>query len=99
MKKRILVSCGAGAATSTAVAARLRNLCEDHDIPVTIVTCMAAEIPSRVEMHPPDLIVATVQKPPEIDIPYFNGIPYLTGIGAKELDQKILDFLQSLPAD
>lgn len=89
-KRTILVSCGAGAATSTAVAVRIRELLINNHINAEIVTCMASEIQSLVEARKPDLIVATVQKPPDIKIPYFNGIPYLTNIGADELDRKII---------
>ncbi len=92
--KIVLVSCGAGVATSTAVAVRIRELCEKEGIQVKISCCMASEIPAIVEVNPPNLIVATVQKPPDLQIPFFNGMPYLTGIGANELDEKIIHQLK-----
>ena len=92
-RKRILCSCGAGAATSTMVKVRIKRLLEQHGIDGEVVTCLAPEIASRCEYRKPDLIVATVEIPPEIDVPYLRGIPYLTGIGAKELDQQIIEIL------
>jgi PTS system galactitol-specific IIB component len=93
--KFVLVSCGAGVATSTAVAVRVRELCEKEGIQVKISCCMASEIPAIVEAKSPDLIVATVQKPPDLAIPFFNGMPYLTGIGANDLDEKIINQLKN----
>lgn len=93
--KFVLVSCGAGVATSTAVAVRIRELCEKEGIQVKISCCMASEIPAIVEAKSPDLIVATVQKPPDLEIPFFNGMPYLTGIGANDLDKKIIGQLKN----
>ena len=37
--KRILVACGNGIATSTVVATKIREKCEDNGIPVSVTQC------------------------------------------------------------
>ena len=92
-KKKVLCSCGAAAATSTMCAVRIKRICEEHNIDVDVIKCHSTDIPSRCQSYKPDLIVATVQVPKEITVPHLSGIPYLTGIGAKELDKQILEIL------
>jgi PTS system galactitol-specific IIB component len=49
------------------------------------------EVPSLVQDA--DLVVATAQVPYDIDIPIVDGIPFLTGIGVKEVIDKIEQLL------
>jgi PTS system galactitol-specific IIB component len=75
------------------VKMKIKALCERHGIDVDVITCLAPEIPSRCAFHKLDLIVATVDAPPGIDVPFLRGIPYLTGIGAEELDEQVIEIL------
>jgi PTS system galactitol-specific IIB component len=42
-----------------------------------------------------DLVVATAQVPFDIDVPVVDGIPFLTGIGVKEVIDNIEKLLTS----
>jgi len=91
-EKRILVACGTSIATSTVIADRIRNLCEKHNIPVKIIQCKVPEVRSLAEGM--DLIVASTRIPSGINVPYVNGVSYLSGIGMENTDQEILRILK-----
>ena len=47
--KRILVACGNGIATSTVVATKIREKCEDNGIPVSVTQCKLLEVESKAD--------------------------------------------------
>lgn len=47
MKKRILVACGAGIATSTVVCSKLEELIKEHNLDAEIVQCKIAECAAK----------------------------------------------------
>lgn len=55
--KRILVACGNGIATSTVVATKIREKCEDNGIPVSVTQCKLLEVNPRRMIF--DLLVTT----------------------------------------
>ena len=55
--KRILVACGNGIATSTVVATKIREKCEDNGIPVSVTQCKLLEVESKADDF--DLLVTT----------------------------------------
>jgi PTS system galactitol-specific IIB component len=92
MKKRILVACGAGIATSTVVCDRVENLVKEHGIDAEIRQCKIAEVASLQDQA--DLIVSTTILPTSYNIPAIKATAYITGIGTEKLDQQILDQLK-----
>lgn len=44
MRKRILVACGAGIATSTVVCDRVERLVKENNIDATVTQCKIAEV-------------------------------------------------------
>lgn len=92
MKKRILVACGAGIATSTVVCDRVENLVKDNGIDAQITQCKIAEVGSLQDQA--DLIVSTTILPTTYNIPAIKATAYITGIGTEKLDQQILDLLK-----
>lgn len=93
--KKVLVACGTSIATATVVATKVRELGQEAGVQVTTVQCKAAEIRSRVSSYAPDLIVATTPIPKDLGVPSFNGVPFLSGIGADKLKQDILAVLKA----
>lgn len=91
-KKRILVACGAGIATSTVVCNRVENLVKDNNVDAEVVQCKIAEVKSMQEGA--DLIVSTTILPTQYNIPALSATAYITGINMEALDQKILDALK-----
>ena len=84
---KIVVACGTAIATSTHVAIKIRELLEERDLKIHTIQCRVQEVPSLAPDA--DLVVATAQVPFDIDVPIVDGIPFLTGIGVKEVVNKI----------
>jgi len=84
---KIVVACGTAIATSTHVAIKIKELLEERDLKIHTIQCRVQEVPSLAPDA--DLVVATAQVPFDIDVPIVDGIPFLTGIGIKEVIDKI----------
>ena len=96
IKKKFLVCCGTGIATSVQVAAKLKEVMKERGIQALTAECKASEIAAKVETSPPDVIVATAEvrvKPGDPRV--FRGVPFLTGVGEDQLADEIADFLKS----
>lgn len=79
----IIVSCGTAIATSTHVALKVKELLKERGLDVQTIQCRVTEVPSLAQEA--ELVVTTAQVPYDLDIPVFNGIPFLTGVGLKEV--------------
>lgn len=89
----ILLACGSGVATSTAVAAKIRDLLDGngYEGKYNITTCSIADAVGKSKSA--DLIIATTVKPGGIDCPFISGIPFLTGVGRADVERQVLDFM------
>ena len=85
--KRILVACGNGIATSTVVATKVREYLQQHGIDVSTTQTKLMEVPGKVQDY--DLLVTTGQF-----VPVIKGMPILTGIGADQTMEEILNLLK-----
>jgi PTS system galactitol-specific IIB component len=88
---KIVVACGTAIATSTHVAIKIKELLEERGMKIHTIQCRVMEVPSLAPDA--DLVVATAQVPYDIDVPVVDGIPFLTGIGVKEVIDKIENIL------
>jgi len=84
---KIVVACGTAIATSTHVAIKIKELLEERGLKIHTIQCRVPEVPSLAPDA--DLVVATAQVPYDINVPVVNGIPFLTGIGIKEVIDEI----------
>jgi PTS system galactitol-specific IIB component len=90
---KIVVACGTGIATSTHVAMKVKEMLEERGLQVHTIQCRVVEV---LNLAPDaDLLIATAQVPFDITIPVVNGIPFLTGIGVKEVIDQIEKILRS----
>ncbi len=91
--KKIVLACGAGVATSSAVAKKVGSLLDAHGLAgaYEIVQCAIPDAKSACEDA--DLLIATTVAPEGITCPYVNGVPFLTGIGRATAEQSVLDLL------
>lgn len=89
-KKRVLIVCGTGIATSTVVANKVEQLLKRNGIIAELRRAMTSE--AKTASRDADLIVATTQVP-DVQIPVVNGIPYLTNVGVEKLEQEIVAIL------
>lgn len=88
---KIVVACGTAIATSTHVTMKIRELLEERGLKIHTIQCRVPEVPMLAPDA--DLVVATAQVPYDIDVPVVDGIPFLTGIGVKEVIDKIENLL------
>ncbi|MPW24233.1 PTS galactitol transporter subunit IIB [Alkalibaculum sp. M08DMB] len=96
IKRKALVACGCGVASSTIVAKKVEDYCGERGIKVEWRICKVAEIPSLAEMIKPDVIVSiTAVEDLGNNIPIFDGKPFLTGIGADKVLEKIYDAIKA----
>ncbi|MCT4593914.1 MAG: PTS sugar transporter subunit IIB [Anaeromicrobium sp.] len=92
-KKRILVACGTGIATSVAVANKIKNLFEDkgYGDKVEFGTCAVAELHAKA--HKYDLVVTTAHNSKELPVPVIMGVAFLIGRGTEPVFKQIMDTL------
>ena len=93
IKKRILVACGTGVATSVAVARKLENIFKERGLGdlVEVSTCTVAEMESKASKY--DLIVTTAHNSKPMPVKVIMGVAFLIGRGTEPVLQDILDTL------
>ncbi len=89
---KVVVACGTAIATSTHVAIKVKELLEARGLQVHTIQCRVPEVPSLAPDA--DLVIATAQVPFDIDVPVIDGIPFLTGIGVKEVIDRVEQILR-----
>lgn len=94
-KKRILVVCGTGVATSTVVVNKVAETCKKAGLQVEVLQGKAAEIPMFLSQGIDLIVSTTVLAKADIPVPVISGLPFLTGVGAAEVSKKIVDTLKS----
>ncbi|MGY4690719.1 PTS sugar transporter subunit IIB [Salibacterium sp. K-3] len=92
MKKRVLVACGTGIATSTVVNDAIETMCKNNDIEAEVIQCKISEISGYEDSA--DLLVTTTVTKKDYPFPVINARSFLTGIGTEETEQEILDALK-----
>ena len=92
MKRKVIVACGGAVATSTMAAEEIKDLCTDHSIELDLVPCRVNAI--ETYMDGAHLICTTARVDRTFgDIPVVHGMPFISGVGIEELQQKILNIL------
>lgn len=91
--KNVLIACGNGVATSTVVAAKVKDYCKSRGIDINVTQCRMIELHSKANDY--DLVVTSGKfSDPDIKTPCIMAISLLTGIGAETTLQKIVDALK-----
>jgi PTS system galactitol-specific IIB component len=94
-RKRVLIACGTSIATATHVANSIKELAREAGLEVEVAQCKAAEIKGKMQTFAPDVIVATTPVPPDLGVPTFSGVPFLSGIGVDKLKEEIISALRA----
>jgi PTS system galactitol-specific IIB component len=93
-KKKILVVCGAGVATSTVTMKKIEEKLAERGIAVQVDQCKATEVAFKAERY--DLIVSTTILGEVGDVPVIRTVAFLTGVG---IDQEIDRIAEALGAE
>jgi len=93
--KKILLACGTGIVTSTAVNQKLTKVLNERGYArkFSITQCKIVEAASKSGEY--DFVVATTLAPPGLKCPYVSGIPFLTGINVEPTILKIIELLEA----
>jgi len=91
---KIVVACGTAIATSTLVSIKVKEFLAERGLNIYTIQCRVVEVPNLAPNA--DLIISTAQVPFDLNIPVVDGIPFLTGIGIKEVIDKIESILRNL---
>ncbi|MDI3257673.1 MAG: PTS sugar transporter subunit IIB [Kyrpidia sp.] len=92
MKKKVLVICGTGVATSTVIVQKLKDLFQREKMNVEIVQGKVMEVSSLSQGV--DLVVSTTKIPVSLSVDVVNAVPLLTGVGQDEVFSHILSRLK-----
>ena len=87
-KVKIIVVCGSGVAMAMHAAYKLREYLAEEKLYVHIDGSGNNELPGRINAY--DMVVSNAQVTVKTDKPVFSAIPLITGIGEKELVEKII---------
>ncbi|MGB9679438.1 MAG: PTS sugar transporter subunit IIB [Thermoanaerobacteraceae bacterium] len=88
-KKKVLVACGTGIATSTVVAEKILEECKKENLEVDIRQCKVTEVKSYADNV--DLIVTTTILKDGFGKKVINALPLITGIGEDDVLKEIID--------
>lgn len=92
-KKKIVVLCGAGFATSTAGEAQIQKICKEIGVEAEILKRQVREMKTVASMGKVDLFVLMTPVQMELNAPSVNGICFISGIGKQETIDKIKEIL------
>ncbi len=93
-KKTILVACGTSISTTAIVVETLtEELVRTRHLNVEFYKCTVADLQAQIEFLRPDVVITTAPVNPDWveGLPYFKGMPLLTGIGADALVEEIAE--------
>ncbi len=90
----ILVMCGSSVATTNLAAVKLENEAKRRKIKIVTKKGKIADFDMLVNMHKPDLVVATSQTHDRDNIKVYSGVPLVTTMGQEELYDEIFAYIQ-----
>lgn len=89
----ILVMCGSSVATTNLAAVKLENEAKRRKVKIVTKKGKIADFNMLVDMHKPDLVVATAQTHDREHIKVFSGVPLISTIGQEELFDQIFAYI------
>lgn len=92
--KNILLACGSGIVTSTAVRTKIEKILDDNGYKgkYKITQCKVSEAPAKSSSY--DFLIATTMAPQNLQCPYVPGVSFLTGINTQPSIDMILELME-----
>lgn len=93
--KHILMACGTGICTSSLVRERVCRFLDAHGYAgrYDVTQCKMADVPELANSH--DFLIAVTLISGTLDIPYVNGVPFLTGADASASERTLLALMNA----
>ncbi|AUJ25009.1 MULTISPECIES: PTS sugar transporter subunit IIB [Virgibacillus] len=85
MKKKLLIICGTGVATSTVVTGKIKEWLQDNqlDNQVTLFQSKISDEVNNLDNY--DVVISTTIVPDNLKEKVINGVPLLTGVRKEEV--------------
>lgn len=93
-RKRVVVACGSGVATSSTVAEKVKELCAQRKLPVDVKVVDFKSLKTHVATSDVFVSIAPYDKT-DYGIPVVSGIPFLTGVGLDQVMDQLEKILKS----
>jgi len=90
----ILIMCGSSVATTNLAAVKLENEARRRKVKIATKKGKIADFDMLVNMHKPDLVVATAQTHERPHIKVFSGVPLISTIGQDKLYDDIFAYIK-----
>lgn len=90
----ILVMCGSSVATTNLAAVKLENEAKRRKVKIVTKKGKIADFNMLVNMHKPDVVVATSQTHDRDNVKVFSGVPLVTTMGQEELYDEIFAYIK-----
>ena len=90
----ILVMCGSSVATTNLASVKLENEAKRRKVKIVTKKGKIADFNMLVNMHKPDVVVATSQTHDRDNVKVFSGVPLVTTMGQEELYDEIFAYIQ-----
>lgn len=92
--KKILVACGSGIATSTAVNNKIKNVLDSNGYKgnYEIKQIKVTEAPALSKDY--DLLISTTQAPPKLECEFLSAVPFLTGVKLQPVTDRLLGIME-----
>ncbi len=92
----ILVMCGSSVATTNLAAVKLENEAKRRKVKIVTKKGKIADFNMLVNMHKPDVVVATSQTHDRDNVKVFSGVPLVTTIGQEKLYDEIFAYIKEI---
>ncbi len=90
----VLVMCGSSIATSTLAAAKIEKEAKSRGVQINVMKGRVSDADRLMKSSPVDLVVATAIWRHGYDVPVLSGVPLITGVGQRDLYDKIFDIVK-----
>lgn len=92
--KNILLACGSGIATSTAVNAKISNILDEKGYKgkYKITQCKISEATGKSSNY--DFLIATTMAPKDLHCPFVPGVCFLTGVNMQKSIDMIVELME-----
>lgn len=90
--KKVIVACGSGVATSQTVASKVQRILKENKVKADVEAVDLKSLDTYVKKA--DAYVSITKATKTYDIPTFNGIAFLTGMGIEEETRKLIAALE-----
>ncbi|QOT00564.1 PTS sugar transporter subunit IIB [Brevibacterium sp. JNUCC-42] len=82
-KKKVMVICGTGVATSTVVMQKLKTFFQEKGLEANLEQSKVSDILNKGDQY--DIIISTTTVPANLQEKVINAVPLLTGIGKEKV--------------